>query len=108
MKRLYTVTVEFDYAVMAESESDAIRTADDAAGDVYLRECASATLTVQPVPTTTGHFYTNLPEWDDDSLVYGCDEDITLGDAVEAEKKRLADEQLAAKQVDLFQKDKKP
>jgi hypothetical protein len=103
-KRLYTVTVEFDFAVMAESEYDARSYANEAQRDLMLDEFAHATPTVSRLPT--GRFVERRPDAEGESLVYGTDEDTTLNEAVAAEKKRLEAEALAEKQTDLFTKEK--
>lgn len=108
MKRLFTVTVEFDYAVMAESEYDAKSYASEACRDLCIEDYATALPTVQPVPNVQGRFYTNLPDYDDDSLVYGADEDLPFGEALAAEQERLRAEQIASTQGDLFPKPEKP
>lgn len=104
MKRLYTVTVEFDFAVLADSEVDAKSYANKAIDDLYLGECTTATLTVYS--PGGGIIAENLPAWDQDSLVYGADEDTTLEEAVAAERSLLQQEFFAQKQGDLFAKDK--
>jgi hypothetical protein len=86
-KRLYTVTVEFDFAVMAESEYDARRYANEAQRDIMLDEFAYATPTVNLLPT--GRFIECRPDAEGEGLVYGTDKDTTLDDAIAAEKKRL-------------------
>jgi hypothetical protein len=103
-KRLYTVTVEFDFAVMAESEYDARSYANEAQRDLMLDEFAHATPTVRRL--SKGQFTENRPDAEGESLVYGADEDTTLDEAIAAEKKRLEDEAIAEKQADLFTKDK--
>ena len=108
MKRLYTVTVEFDYAVMAESESDAKSYASDACRDLSIEDHATALRTVNPVPNVKGQFYTNLPDYDDDSLVYGTDEDLPFGEALAAEQERVRSEQIAKMQGNLFPEPEKP
>jgi hypothetical protein len=57
----YKVTVEFDFYVDAENEDDALDYCRDAAGDLYLPECAD----VEEVKTA--------PKYDLDGLVYGQD-----------------------------------
>lgn len=103
-KRLYTVTVEFDFAVMAEDDVDACGYVYDAMRDVSIGDCASATPTVRRL--SKAQFIENRPDAEGNSLVYGTDEDTTLDDAVAAEKKRLEAEALAEKQADLFTKEK--
>lgn len=123
-KRLYTVSVEFEFAVYAEDEDDA---------RLYVREAAedalhSATVFVSPtvkrrvpfkaqgsrpeggavVPLFKDIVDVSPPDgWDDDDLVYGAeDEDVTFSEAVERECSVVMDEVRAAdfaeKQIDLF------
>lgn len=103
-KRLYTVTVEFDFAVMAEDDVDACGYVYDAMRDVSIGDCASATPTVSRLPS--GRFIERRPDAEGNSLVYGTDEDMTLDEAVAAEEDRLEAEALAEKQADLFTKEK--
>lgn len=86
-KRLYTVTVEFDFAVLAESEYDARSYASEAQRDLMLDEFAHATPTVSILPT--GRFIERRPDAEGESLVYGADRDTTLDEAIAAEKKWL-------------------
>jgi len=86
-KRLYTVTVEFDFAVYAKDESDARRYANEAQRDIMLDEFSHATQTVELYPT--GRFVECRPDAEGESLVYGADRDTTLDEAIAAEKKRL-------------------
>lgn len=128
-KSLYTVSVEFEFAVYAEDEDDA---------RLYVREAAedalhSATVFVSPtvrrrvplkaqgsrpegaavVPLFRDLIDVSPPHgWDDDGLVYGAeDEDVTFSEAVERECSVLMAEARAAdfaeKQIDLFG-EKKP
>lgn len=86
MKRLYVVTVEFEFACLADSPVDAIGLARDAAHDVDMRECAHATIL-----RWAGADAPIRPQgWDDDSLVYQSGfrpDDVTLGDAIKNEKR---------------------
>lgn len=90
MKRLYVVQVEFEYAVMAESASEACSFARDCAGDLDLEQHAYASQL--QIVEATDHLGIKrnvpmLPEgWTGDALVYGADKDTTLDDAVEAER----------------------
>jgi hypothetical protein len=78
MKRLYICTVEFEYAVMAESESEAAWAAIEVARDVHF-----------PGETWAREWDGQRPDdWHDDCLVYGTDEDLTLGAAIAAEEAR--------------------
>ena len=124
-KRLYTVSVEFEFAVYAEDEDDA---------RLYVREAAddalhSATVFVSPTVKRATVFVSptvkrrvpfkaqgSRPEggavvplfkdlvdvsppdgWDDDDLVYGAeDEDVTFSEAVERECSVVMDEVRAA------------
>lgn len=80
-KRLYTVTVEFDYAVLAENESDARRYASEAARDALYDADVHASLTVRDEKTI------DWPSgYDESTLVYGTREDVTFGEAVAREK----------------------
>lgn len=107
MKKLYTVTVEFEYAVLAEDEREAMDYANDALRDVIVEEYASATETVyMPMGNVKMPQVRRPDDYDDTSLVYGADEDITLAEAIEAEKARLLGEaqerDFAEKQGNLF------
>lgn len=91
-KRLYIVTasIEFEFAVMAESRAEAERMTKfardewDARG-IYPTECTlHARLAV--IPTGNGPRYWAPEGWDDDSLVYGPKEDVTWAEAVERDK----------------------
>jgi hypothetical protein len=100
-KRLYTVTVDFDYAVLAEDEDEACQYADEALRDQCAAHFSQATLTVTRL--STGQFVERLPDAEEDSLVYGDSEgDVTLAEAIASERARLETAVLAAKQGDLF------
>jgi hypothetical protein len=74
MKKLYRVDVEFSYYVLAESEEDAEKEADLAINDSSPRIYASV---ADPNGSIAeGRF---AEGWDSDSLVYGTQEEITLG-----------------------------
>jgi hypothetical protein len=103
-KRLFTVKVEFDFAVMAEDNVAACAYVDAAMRDVSIGDCTRVTPTVSILPS--GRFIERRPDVDGETLVYGTDEDTTLDDAVAAEKERLKAEALAEKQTDLFTKEK--
>lgn len=108
MKKLYTVTVEFEYAVLAENEREAKWSASDALRDVIIEDYASATETVyMPMGNVKVPQVRRPDDYDDTSLVYGADEDTTLADAIEAEKQRLLGEKSASdfaeKQGNLFE-----
>lgn len=94
MRKLYTVTVEFEYAALAESPDEAKRYAHAAFHDVPIGYCAFAGEAVYlPSHDRTSTPIVRVPDdYDDDSLVYGADEDVTLAEAVEAEKQRLTRE----------------
>ena len=107
-KRLYTVTVEFEYAVLAEDERDAMDYAHDALRDVSIRDYAHATPTVY-VPQGNGPRAPQVrrpDDYDAESLVYGADDDVTLEDAIAAEvaalKTGIAKEEFDKKQGNLF------
>jgi hypothetical protein len=99
-KRLYTVTVDFEYAVLAENEDDACYYADEALQDQCAAHFSHATLTVTRL--STGQFAERLPDVEEDSLVYGSEEDVTFAEAIASERARLETAALAEKQGDLF------
>lgn len=74
MKKLYLVTVEFDYYVMAESEYDAAGFADEAALDSSLRDEACAEV------VEAGHVVS--PPHVPHELIYGTKSDIMLKDCI--------------------------
>ena len=85
-KRLYTVTIEFEYAVLAADSYDAVIYASDALDDVFVREYAHATETVYlPGKDSKTPVIRRPEEYDDTTLIYGTDKDTTFGDAVAAE-----------------------
>lgn len=86
MPRLYTVTVEFDYAVMAENESEACRYAREAARDLDLENYASAIPTVVAVGDKDARVR-RPDDYDEDTLCYGPPGmgDILFEKAVEME-----------------------
>jgi hypothetical protein len=89
-KKLYTVTVEFEYAALAEDERDALDYAIDALGDVSVRDYARATETVYlPGKDSKTPVIRRPDDYDDDSLVYGADDDTTLAEAIQAEVDEL-------------------
>lgn len=82
MRRIYTVTVSFEYAVLADSESDAESYVDDVFRDQTHTDLDMDTRLMRDYK---GRYV--MPDgWDGRSLIYGTDEDLTLGDAIEAEK----------------------
>lgn len=72
MKKPFLVSIEIEYAAMAENETEAIEHARQVVDDSYLAcHCVASPL----------H---RLPDgWDSDSLVYGSDEDRTVGELLE-------------------------
>lgn len=107
-KKLYTVTVEFEYAVLAEDERDAMDYANDALNDVSIRDYAHASPTVY-LPQGNGPKAPQVrrpDDYDAESLVYGADEDITLEEAIAAEvaelQETLAKREFGEKQGNLF------
>jgi hypothetical protein len=105
-KRLFTVKVEFDFAVMAEDGVHACAYVDAAMRDVSVGDCTRVTPTVSILPS--GRFIERRPDADDGDyyFVYGTDTALTLNEAVAAEKERLKAEALAEKQAELFTKEK--
>lgn len=76
-KKLYIVTVKYEYAVVAEDEFEAVAAADDAERDAFLQEQCSCQ------EATMEHY---LPSgWNDSCLVY----DDTDGDLPISEAKEL-------------------
>jgi len=72
-KKLFRVTVEFDFYAYAEDQYDAMDLARDAVDDVNLDDCASA----EEVKTQPRYL---SDDWTRDSLVYHSDSgDIALG-----------------------------
>jgi hypothetical protein len=79
-KKLYNVTVEFEYAVLAEDEYEAAHYAEEAFGDCDASACC---LVSEATPDPTGEV-TRPSGWTDDTLVYGArNEDVTLVQAIE-------------------------
>lgn len=78
-KRLYIVRVEFEFAVIAESEQRATRFAEDALNDMDTTDvCTAFRAELGPTGEVTP------PDgWSDDTLVYcSGNEDITFEQAV--------------------------
>lgn len=104
-KKLYVVSVSFEFAVLAESENEARRVVDQAADDCIDYRNAQVRRGVNP---DTG--WVHIPEgYDGDTLVYGTSRDegdVTFDEAVEREKEALAQAKRTAefleKQGDLF------
>lgn len=87
-KRLYIVRVEIEFAVLAEDEDDAISHTSEAVMDTFLESAADAELiSFHKIPGSEKMIPNRPKGWDDTSLVYGADEDTTLGEAIEAERK---------------------
>ena len=82
MKRLYRVTVTYEYGAAAESEKEAASYAAEAARDgVTLEDCAEASEVSKTARINPAWW---LPAGRDNvSLVYGCDENTTWDEAVE-------------------------
>jgi len=79
-KKLYNVTVEFEYAVLAESADEAMRYAEEALGGCDIREFCFVS---EAAPDPTGEV-TRPSGWTDDTLVYGSrNADVTLAQAIE-------------------------
>ena len=110
MKRLYTVRVKFEFAVLAESEHEARYAAGEASEDgLYDATLLVSKTVVRPQASKDVHIA--VPSgWDNECLVYGADEDTKFGDAVAAELEALVAEErveeFKEKQSDLFSKDK--
>lgn len=87
-KKLYVVSVSFEFAVLAESEGEARLTADEAAGDCLDHARAQVHRAVNP---DTG--WVHMPRgYDGDTLVYGtsrAEGDVTFNKAVEREQEAL-------------------
>ena len=73
---LYIVRVELEFAVEAADEHEALDAIDDATRDVFLADHASVTKIKKSSRVKYPH------AWDDSSLIYGTDEDTTLGEAL--------------------------
>lgn len=72
-KKLYTVRVEFEYAVMADDEHEACSYADDVARDFYAWDESSMAFEVKRRTPPDG--------WKPGALVYGTSDDVTLARA---------------------------
>jgi hypothetical protein len=86
MKRLYVVTVGFEYACLADSPAEASSFAMEAVHEIHAGECAHAA----PLRWAGPDDPIRPRGWDDDSLVYQSGfrpDDITLGDAIKNEKR---------------------
>lgn len=97
-KKLFVVKVEFAFPVLAYNEDQAVDALEDVARDIYLPDCASARLVRISDKGEAEHIKGFSPT----ELVYGVDEDVTLGDAIELEKQRRREEEMAKKQGNLF------
>lgn len=106
MKRLYTVAVSFEFAVLAENEREACDHANEAARDALYDAHVTASLTVRD--NGKGPVVSPPDGYDDDTLVYGTDEDVTFAEAVEADRQLVTllarEAEFAKKQGDLFGK----
>jgi hypothetical protein len=87
MRRLYTVTVRLEYAVIADSALDAESYVDDA-----LRDAASDLDVHARFMRQSKGVYVYPDGYSDNSLVYGVEGDLTLSEAVKAEKAELDQE----------------
>jgi len=100
-KKLYIVSVGFEYACLAESEQDALRFKEEALGDEG-EPTAHAQLAVTNGPVRRPR------RWTDDVLIYGAPygTDLRLDDAIAAEMNRVEQENHEAEalkaQRDLF------
>ena len=74
MKTLFKVSFEITQFVMAEDEGEAIDVAEDATRDDFLFSDAAYAKEVTHKGIYEGG-------WDDNSLVYGADDDTTLAEA---------------------------
>lgn len=87
MPRLYRVEITLKYAVLADSREEAESYADDALRDTNASDYATARL----MRDSKGRY--QYPDgWDDHSLVYGPDTDVSLREAVEADQAALEEE----------------
>lgn len=86
MKRLYVVSVSFDFPVMAESEQEARDYTDDAATDIVLSEYAKAKRLVFTQSTPRKPI---LPGYELEAPVYGLTTKVTLREAIEEERRLL-------------------
>jgi hypothetical protein len=86
-KKLYTVSVGFEYACLAESEQDALRYKEEALGD-------EGTPTVYAQLTVTSGPVRRPRRWTDDALVYGAPygTDVRLDDAIATDLNRIEQE----------------
>ena len=99
-KKLYTVTVEFQYAVLAENEREACEYANDAMQDTgSMSDCATAHETTSMI--FKGVEKPLLPDiWEMESLVYG-EEELTFEEAW----KKYGNKKIKEKEnLDLFAK----
>lgn len=87
MPRLYRVKITLEYAVLADSREEAESYADDALRDTNGSDHATAQL----MRDTKGR-YSYPYGWDDRSLVYGSDADVSLKEAVEADQAAFEEE----------------
>lgn len=90
-KKLYIVTVGFEYACLAEDEHEAVRWKEEALGDEGA-PTAHAQLSV------TNRCIMRPRGWTDDTLIYGAPRgsDLRLDDAIAAEMNRVAEENRTA------------
>ena len=86
MKRLYVVSVAFDFPVMAETEQEAKDFTDDAATDIVLSEYAKAKRLAftQDQPRKP-----ILPGYELEAPVYGVTTNVTFRSAIEEERRLL-------------------
>ena len=96
-KKLYIVTVEYEYPVLAEDDCDAVKYVNEALDGAYLHNCARAREAIYfPGPSSTTPVVNRPDDYSDDDLVYGADTDITLGAAIQAEVDELTGAKKAA------------
>jgi len=90
MKRLYEVKVSMTYVAYAESEAEAKELMDIAMGDTSPSEFDAYARPLVQLVKSGGVFekrYTIPAGWDTRCLVYGTDDDSTLGELLDKEMK---------------------
>lgn len=98
-KKLYVVSVSFEFPVMAESEEDALDHVDEAVEDAVRQDtlCAYARKTyfnVKGEPRLPVGFVLT-------DLVYGTEKDTTLEEAIELERINAHNDKVMANQMRL-------
>jgi hypothetical protein len=84
-KKLYIVTVSYEYACLAEDEYEAADFREEALHDEGDPTTHARLAVTGPVPYRPRG-------WTNDTLIYGADSDLRLDDAIAAEKTRVEQE----------------